>query len=159
MTNPKKITLAFLLIITSLLANAQQKTLAKFVITSASENGEDITPMLLEQGAFCVFYTFEGDSVMYLSNQWPKNATQSFGPLFPKEECVTSESLLSRNSGVSNYSWYFMNDYNNEKGTAQVQLTKFQKVIGVTFIIEIITPKKDVLEYKGYLEGSIDFTK
>ncbi|MEJ6798641.1 MAG: hypothetical protein QNK75_06400 [Crocinitomicaceae bacterium] len=44
-----------------------------------------------------------------------------------------------------------MNDYNNEKGTAQVQLTKFQKVIGVTFIIEIITPKKDVLEYKGYL--------
>jgi hypothetical protein len=158
MFNLRKVSLLVLIVFLSFQSNAQQKTLAKFIITSASDNGEDITPMILQQEAFCVFYTFEGDSLLYLSNNWLKNETQSYGPLFPAVDCILEEAEKKRGAEVSNYLWYFMNTYDDQSGTAQVQLTKIKKVLGVSFVLKIITPNNDILEYYGYDEDALDFS-
>jgi hypothetical protein len=51
-----------------------------------------------------------------------------------------------------------MNDYDDKKGTATVQLIKIFKPQGITFILKIIPENLDVIVYKGYIEGSIDFS-
>jgi hypothetical protein len=56
------------------------------------------------------------------------------------------------------FNWRYMNDYNDKKGTATVQLIKIFKPQGITFILKIIPENLDVIVYKGYIEGSIDFS-
>jgi hypothetical protein len=51
-----------------------------------------------------------------------------------------------------------MNDYDDKKGTAKIQLTKIYKPQGITFELKIIPENLDLIVYKGYMEGSLDFS-
>ena len=55
----KKIILLITLTLNAILfaQNNNQETLSKFIITDASDNGNDITETILEQNGYLVFYT------------------------------------------------------------------------------------------------------
>ncbi len=148
-----------MLFITSLYSqNKTQEVLSKFIITDASTNGVDTTPTLLEAGAFTVFYTSGNDGLLYMANVWPNSNSQSFGPMYSVTHEESKETYESYEADFFYFNWRYINDYDNKKGTAKVQVIKIYKPQGVTFTVKIIPENLDLIIYKGYLEGSLNFS-
>jgi hypothetical protein len=140
------------------IVNAQQKTLAKFIVTDASINGLDNTPTALEQGQYIVFYTSDNDGLIYMSNYWPQNNSQSYGPMYSTKTKNYDETYETYKADIFNFNWRYINSYDSKKGTAFVSLTKIYNPQGVAFQIKIVPENLDVLIYKGYMEGTVDFS-
>jgi hypothetical protein len=140
-------------------SSSEQEEIAKFIITDASVNGVDNTPAILDQGAYTVFYTFQDDGQIYMANYWPKNDSQSYGPMYSAETNSLNETYETYKADIFYYNWRYTNDYNGKSGTAKVQLTKIYKPQGVAFILKIIPENLDVIVYKGYMEGTVDFSQ
>ena len=138
--------------------NNKQETLSKFIITDASDNGNDITETILEQNAYLVFYT-DVEEKLFMANVWEKNNTQSFGRLYNTEHKKLKETYESFEADIFYFRWRYINSYDTKKGTATVELIKIYKPQGVTFKIKIIPENLDVLVYKGYMEGTLDLNK
>lgn len=136
-----------------------QETVAKFIITDASKNGVDQTPYLLKAGAYTVFYTSNEDGLLYMANVWPNNNSQSFGPMYSTESASYNETYETYKADFFYYNWRYINNYDSKKGTAMVQFIKIYKPQGVAFILKIIPENLDIIIYKGYMEGSVDFSK
>lgn len=152
--------LAFCLILISSGIFAQrQETSAKFVITDASSNGVDITPYVLEAGLYTVFYTSDDDGLLYMANVSPNQESQSYGPIYSSQMASYDETYETYKAEIFYYNWRYINDYDSKKGTAKVQFTKIYKQQGIAFTMKIITEDLDVSIYKGYMQGSIDFSK
>ena len=159
-----KIPLYYLVIISCLVYNfsigqdRQEETFAKFIITDASRNGADITPHLLDAEAYSVFYSYENDDGLYMANVWPKKNSQSYGPMYSftiEEEKHTYEDYQA---DYFFFNWRYINDYDKKKGTAKVSVIKIYKPQGVVYIMKMVTETLDIIVYKGYLEGSLNFS-
>lgn len=137
---------------------AQQKVIAKFIITDAKKNGIDETPYLLKAGAVTVFYTADNDGLLYMANVFTKDNTQSFGPIYSSQSTKNAESNSSFKTDVATFNWHYINDYNDKSGTAKVKFTKIYKPQGIAFELRIIPENLDLIVYKGYMEGTIDFS-
>ena len=137
----------------------QQEILAKFIITDATLNGVDVTPTLLSNNAYTVFYTRGNDGLVYMANVWAKSNSQSYGPMYSINKENIKETYETYEADIFNFNWLYINNYDNKKGTAKVQLIKIYKPQGVAFTVTIIPENLDIMVYKGYMEGSVDFSK
>ena len=135
-----------------------QKLIAKFVITKATKNGEDVTPLYIQTGASLIFYTSGNDGLLYLSNFCPNADSQSYGPVY----AVKSSSIPKKNKkqkvDISHFNWHYTNTYDNKTGIAKVEMPKIYNPLNITFSITIIPENLDILIYNGYMEGSVDFS-
>jgi hypothetical protein len=156
----KKIILIITLTLNAILfaQNNNQETLSKFIITDASDNGNDITETILEQNGYLVFYT-DAEKNLFMANVWEKNDTQSFGRLYNTEHKKLKETYENFEADIFYFRWRYINSYDTKKGTATVELIKIYKPQGVTFKIKIVPENLDVLVYKGYMEGTLDLNK
>ena len=136
-----------------------QETLAKFIISDASINGIDHTPTYLKWEAYTVFYTSENDGLLYMANVAPNNNSQSYGPMYSTQTATYNETYETYKADFFYYNWRYVNDYDSKKGTAKVEFIKIFKPQGVTFILKIITEDLDIIIFKGYMEGTVDFSK
>lgn len=137
---------------------AQQEIIAKFIITDASVNGTDVTPTLLKAGAYTVFYTSDDDELIYMANVWPNSNSQSYGPMYSAESTKHKETYETYEADIFYFNWRYINTYDEKKGTAKVQLIKIYKPQGVAFVLKMIPENLDIIIYKGYMEGTIDFS-
>lgn len=135
-----------------------QKIIAKFNITDAKLNGNDVTPIYLNWEAYTVFYTSGDDGLIYMANVAPKNNTQSFGPMYGITSEKVKETFENYEADFFYFNWKYTNDYDDKTGTAKVQVIKVYKPQGVAFTVKIITENLDIIVFKGYMEGSIDFS-
>ena len=147
-----------LLPLSTLCQEGDQTILAKFTITDAKENGVDITPILLEAGAYTVFYTGTDEDVIYMANVWPNNDSQSYGPMYGVETEKIEESYDNYEADYFAFNWAYSNDYDGETGTARVEVIKVYKPQGVAFVLSMVAENLDVYVYKGFMEGTIDFS-
>lgn len=156
----KKIILLITLTLNAILfaQNNNQETLSKFIITDASDNGNDITETILEQNGYLVFYT-DAEKNLFMANVWEKNDTQSFGRLYNTEHKKLKETYESFEADIFYFRWRYINSYDTKKGTATIELIKIYKPQGVTFKIKIVPENLDVLVYKGFMEGTLDLNK
>ncbi|PSJ71771.1 hypothetical protein C7N43_37650 [Sphingobacteriales bacterium UPWRP_1] len=135
---------------------AQQETLAQFIITDARINDVDYTEHYVSSGGYIVFY--ETDDDLYMANVLDIENTQSYGRLYSMNVQEIDETDENYAAEIYTFRWSYINDYDTKKGTATVQLTKIFKPRGVAFICKIIPENLDELEYRGFMEGSIDFS-
>lgn len=132
------------------------KIISKLIISDAKENNIDITEYLLDQQAYLAFYTIDGKNLS-MANVLVKNGTNSYGRIFDKKYHKSEETSTEFETHIMSFKWSYENSYNTKKGTANVELMIIHKPIGKAFIITIIPEDLDVLQYKGYIEGSLDF--
>ena len=137
---------------------SQQKTLAKFIITDASLNKNDVTETYLDAGGYIVFYTND-EGNLYMANVMSERDTQSFGRLYSSEHSELKETYDKYEADIFYFNWSYKNDYDSKIRTAKVKLVKIYKPQGIIFSCIIIPENLDILEYKGYMEGSVDFSK
>lgn len=148
----------FLFTFVNVLFGQRQETLAKFIITDAITNGIDVTPTLLANKAYTVFYTSDNDGLIYMANVWPKSNSQSYGPMYSVESENKRETYETYKADIFYFNWRYINTYDNKTGTAKVQVIKIYKPQGVAFTVKIIPENLDIIVYKGYMEGTIDFS-
>lgn len=155
------ITILFFIPFTIIAQIDKQKILSKFIISDATENGRDITEYILDQQAYLVFYTREDtdNENLYMANVWIKNGTNSFGRIFDKKYHKSSETSNEFETHFMTFKWSYKNSYDDKRGTANVELVMVYKPIGKAFILTIIPENLDVLQYKGFVEGSLDLNK
>jgi len=135
------------------------KMLAKFIITDATINGVDASPKYIDEGAYLVFYSIGDDeNQLYMANFWPKSNTQSSGKIYGAETSTTKADTENYRMDYCSFNWSYKNTYDEKKGTAKVEVIKIFKPAGVAFVIKIIPEDLDVLIYKGYMEGTLDFS-
>jgi hypothetical protein len=131
---------------------------AEFIITDARRNDQDITEWALNNGAKIVFYVPEDSpGEVFMSNYMSVANTQSWGRTYEMNKEHFDETETSFETDVFTFKWSYQNSYDTKKGTAQVSLTKIFKPQGVVVSIQMITESLDILEYKGYLEGTLQF--
>lgn len=136
----------------------QQKTIAKFIITDATINKADVTETYLEAGGYIAFYT-TGDGNLYMTNIMSKRYnSQSYGRMYSAEQKNLSETYDNYKADIFYFKWRYSNTYDSKTGTASVKLIKIYKPQGITFICTIIPEDLDVIVYKGYMDGSLDFS-
>lgn len=135
------------------------KMIAKFVITDATINGVDVSSQYINDGAYLVLYSIgNNENQIYLANYWDKSNSQSYGDIFGT---VVSKSVTTNENykmDSCTFYWSYKNTYDKKKGTAKVEVIKTHKPQGVAFVIKIIPEDLDILIYKGYMEGTVDFS-
>jgi hypothetical protein len=136
----------------------EQIVLGKFIITDAKFNGEDVTPKIVMNKGYTVFYTFKGDEELYMANYFTEDETQSFGLLYDSNLEEFEETEDEYKTEVLTSSWRYINDYDENKGTAKIKFTKTYKPLGIIFELTILAEDLDFMVYKGYMEGSLDFS-
>ncbi len=136
----------------------EDRQITKFIITDASTNGVDNTAEILEEKAFIVFYSVENDDLLYMSHVWPKHESQSYGPIYSVKSESEKETYEEYKADFFNFDWLYIAGYEDKKGTAKVQLIKVHKPQGISYVLKIIPSNLEVIIYKGYLEGSLNFS-
>lgn len=144
-----------LILLIPIFAFAQQKTLAKFIITDAKINKNDATDMYVKAGGYIVFY--EKNDTYYMANVL-KNS-QSYGKIQMIDYEELEETEYDYKEDIYYLRWSYANDYDSKRGSANIKLVKIYKPQGVAFECTIIAEDLDILEYKGFLEGSLDFSR
>lgn len=134
----------------------KQKTLSTFIISDAILNGTDNTETYLFEEAYTVFYT-EGSNLC-MANVWNKSKTQSYGRLYATKHKKLKASYESYEADIYFFKWRYINSYDSKKGTADIEFIKIYKPQGVTFKITIIPENLDMMVFRGYMEGTLDFS-
>jgi hypothetical protein len=135
---------------------AQQTVVAKFIITDARMNGKDITPASTAANQYLIFYTLPNDTSMYFANVLSKVGSQSYGITYDIHVYTTPATATDYETDHFTFKWSYANSYDQHKGTATVRLLKIGKPNGVAFEMTVISENLDVLEYKGYMEGTLN---
>lgn len=133
----------------------EQKTIAKLIISDATENGVDITQTIIEQETYLALYVLKDESLC-LANVWRKNNSSSYGRIFDKKYHKSVATANEYESHIMSFRWSYENSYNTKKGTANCELIIIHKPVGKAFILTIIPENLNVLLYKGYIKGSLN---
>lgn len=139
------------------MAQKNINVIGRYIITDASKNGEDITPIMLYEKAFLTFYHYEGnDDTVYFANIWEKSKSYSNGTIYG----LTFDEPFTDNEGYIHekisFFWKYSNSYDDVKGTASVIITIIRKPQGNHFIAKIVPEDLEILIYKGFVEGSLN---
>lgn len=146
--------LAFL--VSSSLTYSQEQTIqAKFIIQDAKIDGVDFTETVISNAAYLAFYTIKGSKDVYFTNHLTKANSQSYGKIFDLDGQTYAETDSTYKFETYTFRWSYVNTYDDKTGTAKVTLEKTHKPAGVAFECKIIAENLDILEYKGYMEGSL----
>lgn len=151
----KIIILLSLLSISSILWGQNQKELARFYITHAVNNGHDTTKQIVSWGLYTVFYTIDG--VLYMANVAENHGTQSYGEVYNMRHEVLPETNTQYRMDIFYFNWSYANDYDSGEGTCAVEFSKVYKPQGTVSYLKMVTEDLEVIEYTGYMEGTLNF--
>ena len=143
----------------SFLCYSQSKTLAKFRITEATDDGQDVTEWYYNRGQQIVFYLCD-DGSLCLSNFSERENEQSYGGLTSLGKVETlPETRTTFKIDIFKFRWNYFNTYDSKRGWATVSMYKIYKPQGVVFNMKVALSNLNIMKYKGYMEGSIDFSQ
>ena len=132
-----------------------QEKIGKFIITEATLNGNDLTQWYFDRKQFIVFYKNKAQQLC-MANVSGINDDQSYGTLSSFKQEKIKETDKTYKIDIFNFRWKYYNTYDNNTGYATIVFTKVYKPQGVLFTIKMVQANLDVLNLKGYMEGSLN---
>lgn len=150
----KRYLLLLILIGSVRFAFGQQTIVAKFIIQTAMRNHNDLSKFYTGNNAYFVFY-ITPDKQVFFGSIVSKADQQSYGAISELVHTSTPENDKEYATDTFSFKWAYSNSYDNKQGTATVKLVKIDKPGGTAFTIKIIPDTLDLLEYTGYMEGSL----
>jgi len=67
----------------------------------------------------------------------------------------TEQTATEYATDTFTFNWSYINTYDDRKGTASIKLVKIQKPAGIAFHLTMIPENLDVMDYMGFMEGSL----
>lgn len=154
----KTFTLFFAACLFSVAANAQKLerlTDDDFVLSiiQVTIDGKDCTEVFLENEAFLALY--ERDGKLYFANCWQKAGTQSYGSITILEHKENNDAEYP--TETTSLLWRYANTYDDKTGTANILMRLTYRPISVAFELSILTESAELLIFKGYVNGSLEW--
>jgi hypothetical protein len=151
---------AFALVFTT--ATAQQKKAeksspSKYIITESKRNEVDQTEFDLDREGFFMFMELDEPGTLHMINSSAVYDAFSYGPISKIEHTETEETEELFASDNFDFKWHYSNTYDDNTGYATVNLKKVYKPQGIVFYLTMILPNLDILEYTGFIKGSVNF--
>jgi hypothetical protein len=145
-------------------ALAQQKKTeksspAKYRITESKYNEVDHTAIDLNRGGFFMFLDLDETGELHLLNLSDESEEYSYGLISKIEQTSSVETADTYASENFEFKWNYFNTYDEKNGYATVSLTKIFKPQGTIFTLTMVLSNLDIIEYSGYVEGTVDFKK
>ncbi len=137
----------------STIENKEQ--IIKFEIRDARENDIDITPQVLSDKAYLVFYLSNDGSEVLFSNYRKIPETQCYGKIYSVKIEDNPETETDFRNIEYNFQWSYTETNDNYNGTAEVKLFLVYKTKGVYFECSIIKENLDEFIYKGIMIGDL----
>ena len=154
-----KHTLLVTLLTVAFMTKAQQITYAKIIINKAYNNNENMTPIVVGQNACTVFYKPDNDNHLLMANYWAVNKSQSYGAIYSVAKPKRNTTYKGYKADKFNFIWQYFNTYNDDSGTADLEIIKQYKPTGTEYILLITLQNKETIVYIGAMQGNIDFGK
>lgn len=145
--------IAFILFsLVSIAQNDSLKITESYIIYDAVNNDDNITEHLVEAGAFTVFYENIVSKNLYMANIWYKANSKSFGRIYELKSNSLEQTSQEFKKEFITFLWDYANDYDDQSGTAKVELVKIYYPKGILIRLEISPENSPKLTYKGYME-------
>lgn len=144
-----------LLLINEICFSQNQETYAKFIITESSINGKDNTLYDISRSGYFVIYV--SNKQIYFANVSKLNKDQSWGRVYKANVETFPETETSYKRDKISFTWNYTNSYDSKTGYATIVLDRIYKPQGIIFELGMILSNLDLLEYKGYMDGTINF--
>ena len=143
------ITLSFISIF-RLFYSQQEKVI--FKVTGYQINGENFDKLALEEDIALVFYKCDNETFCF-ANHFRKSNSQSYGGVYGFVKSSIPESNKKHAYDKFQFTWDFLNTYDNIEGKAKVTLNKIYIGSTVKMSAEIIViDTNEILLFEGYLE-------
>lgn len=144
------INLSFLLVSTILFA--QEKDEVTFKVTNYTVNGVNYDQLADEADIALVFYKCKNSSICF-ANMFRNQDSQSYGGTYGIKESNFIETNDEYAAKQFQFTWNFVNTYDDNSGKASVTLTEIYigKTIKMTAEI-VVLETNEILLFKGYLE-------
>lgn len=139
--------------------STKEKTPDKYIVTESKYNGVDNSEFDLDREGFLSFMELDDSGKVHLVNASAVYDDFSHGPISKIEHTKSVETGDEYGSDSFNFKWNYSNSYDDEMGYATVRFTRIFKPQGTIFQMRMILPNLDLIEYSGYLEGTVNFDR
>jgi len=141
-----------------MVAQAQkQKTYSRVVILDVQINGRDATESYTDRKQFLTLYQNESGNFCFANVSTTTDA-QSFGQIYDFKSDQKKETTTTYEGIDLDFRWRYANTYDKKRGTALVNVVVIKKPQGSMFICTIIPEDLEIMTYKGYVQGTLDFS-
>jgi hypothetical protein len=128
--------------------------LAKIIVVESYINAQNATKYSVDNG-HCLYFYREGDNLCF-ANDYPKQNSKSFGKVNDKRMKKCTEKGME--AEVVRFIWSWQNTYDSSTGKADVYIKILNMPQGKACRVVIIGDTlENVLEYRGVLNGNINF--
>lgn len=134
---------------------SSEEIYAVFVINEAYDDGVNFSKVILANKCKTTFYTING--MLYMANIFTTAETASYGEIINLEITKEPETFAVPDKINMTYNWTYKNTYDDNSGSAAVTVEIITKPQVTTFRMKILTESLELIEYNGYLEGSLNF--
>jgi len=148
----KYLILFFIILAFSVSSFSQTEIISTFKVTNYQINGENYDHVALDEDVALSFYTC-GEEMICFANEFRNSDSQSYGGVFGLKRTQFEETDKNYARDVYQFTWDFVNTFDNIKGKASVTLKQIYIGSTVKMTAEIIVlATNDVLTFVGYLE-------
>lgn len=130
----------------------RQDELARFIITDAESEGNDVTTWAIVDDMATVFYTI--NSELYMANVLFRKKSQSWGKVFLVDTCLIQTS--SSKTETLHFRWQYFNSYDSIRGICNAEFSQKFTPVGIFSKLKLHLRQNDSIVYKGYKANSID---
>lgn len=134
----------------------EREIIANFIITEGADDGEIVTPMLLDAGAHIILYKKNGSDLVYMANVWENANSQSYGRIDEIETERIEETQVNHLMDFYSFNWNYVNTYDSRSGTAKVQMKLVYRPEKIDFLMKVTPEGQGALDYFGYMDESFE---
>jgi hypothetical protein len=135
--------------------NDKQQDIANFQIKEASENGKDITSLVVNRDYYLSLYKSENSNNIYFSVICESDDSQSYGSIYSIKHETLPDSEINSKSELYSFYWSYNNTYNAETGTAKIKLLIVYEPTITLYTLRMQYENLEEYVYKGFIEGDI----
>jgi hypothetical protein len=133
----------------------KQETLANFQINGASENGKDITSLVVNRDYYLSLYKTENLNNLYFSVICESDDSQSYGSIYSIKHETYPNTETNSKSELYSFYWSYNNTYDALTGTAKIKLLVVYEPDNTLYTLSMQYENLEEYIYKGFIEGDL----
>jgi hypothetical protein len=135
--------------------NDKQQDIANFQIKEASENGKDITSLVVNRDYYLSLFKSENSNILQFSVICASDESQSYGLIYSIKHETLRDSEINSKSELYSFYWSYNNTYDTETGTAKMKLLVVYEPKETRYKLTIRYENLEEYVYKGFIEGDL----
>lgn len=133
----------------------KQETLANLQINGASENGIDITSLVVNRDYYLSLFKSENSNNLQFAIVCESDDSQSYGLIYSIKKETHTPAVANSKSELYSFYWSYNNTYDTETGTAKIKLLVVYEPNNTLYTLSMQYENLEEYVYKGFIDGDL----